>query len=110
MITEVEVGGVGLDGLPIDALATETCVPKVPYLNSEYIDTIIPGYYSPDNPLLLLSAKLGQVESVEDQKLTNFAYGVIDMKDNEFSSVRPEIGAFKALNRNKDRFSGSITT
>ena len=43
-----------------------------------------------------------QVQPVEDEKLTNFAYGVIDLGDNDFSYVRPEIGAFKAMNRNKD--------
>ena len=44
------------------------------------------------------------------EKLTgNFAWGLIDMKDEQFSEVPANIGSFKALIRSKD-VQGNIVT
>ena len=34
--------------------------------------------------------------------LTNFAWGVVDLRDNTFTEVDPEIGAFRAVSRMRD--------
>ena len=71
------------------------CELKDPQKPSKYEDVIIPGYYYP-----------GGLEALgfqsEDEMLTNFAWGVVDLRDNSLSEVAPEVGAFKAISRKRD--------
>ena len=45
---------------------------------------------------------LEEIEEIVDVKLSNFAWGVVDLRNNDFTELAPEIGAFKAISRKKD--------
>ena len=52
-----------------------------------------------------------ETQLIEDPRLTgNFAIGVIDLKNEQFTELAPEIGFFSAVMRSKSGPDQAITT
>ena len=55
----------------------------------------MPGFYIPGGTDVPSSLE------IENAMLTNFAWGVVDLSDDTFTAVAPEVGAFKAIGRKR---------
>ena len=97
------------DGIPAEEVTEEFCVPKP----SETTDVVQSNFYYPLPGLgkikgdTLLPGEDGLVtilpSTAEDGKLVgNFAWGVVDLSDDEFTGVIDQVGTFKAVSRTKD--------
>ena len=95
------------DGLPTEEVTEEFCVPKA----SETTDVVQANFYYPipgtdkikGETLLPGEDGLVTIVTTEEGKLTgNFAWGVVDLNDDQFTEVLESVGEFKTVKRTKD--------